>query len=152
MFMYLLNDSMFTIVMTMPCDIIGDITCVMWVLCKLLIVCGITCIISFSYVVCIIRITLTCFIQCNIVIELIISFLQILYPVYLIIISNTITIVMNRFIYVICVVKCSIIVFLIKIIFNIINMSFIIIAYVVLRRNLNIQNMCIISYTIALVM
>ena len=46
--------------MAMSCNIVSGITCIMYFLCKMLIVCGIKCITSFNYFVCVIRIVITC--------------------------------------------------------------------------------------------
>ena len=54
--MYLFNYIVFVIVMVMSCGIVSDITCIIYFLCKILLVCGIKCIISFTYVVCIISV------------------------------------------------------------------------------------------------
>ena len=51
---------MFIIVMAMSCNIVSDITCTIDFLCKALIVCGIKCIISSNYIVCVIIIVITC--------------------------------------------------------------------------------------------
>ena len=69
--MYLFNYIVFIFVMVMSCNVISVITCIMYFLCKILIVCGIKCVISFNYIVRVIRKVITCFI----VIEVIICFL-----------------------------------------------------------------------------
>ena len=60
MFINSFNYIMFVIVMVMSCDSISDITCMIYFLCKILVVCGIKCIFSFNYIVCAIRICITC--------------------------------------------------------------------------------------------
>ena len=58
--MYLFNYIVFIIVMVMSCNIVAYSTCIIDFLCKILVVCGIKCIISFNYIVCVIRIVITC--------------------------------------------------------------------------------------------
>ena len=58
----LFNYIMFIIVMVMSCGIVSDIARIIHFLCKIMIVRGIKCIISFGYIVCSIRIVITCFV------------------------------------------------------------------------------------------
>ena len=58
--MYSFNYIVFIIVMVMSCNIISYIPCIIYFLCKILVVCGIKCIISFNYIVCVIIIVITC--------------------------------------------------------------------------------------------
>ena len=60
--MFIFNYMMFIIVMIVSCNVIGDTTCIMYFICKILIVCGIKCIISFNCTVCVIITVITCFI------------------------------------------------------------------------------------------
>ena len=113
MFMYLFNYIMFVIVMIMSCNVIGYITRIEVLFSKILIISNIIWTIILSYIVCIIRVNGAMLINNNIISKVIIGLLYIWNFIYLIIISNIITIVINVFIYMICVIECSIILFLI---------------------------------------
>ena len=54
------NYFMFIIVMVMSCDSVSYITCIIYLLCKILIVCGIRSLIILGYIVCSIMIIITC--------------------------------------------------------------------------------------------
>ena len=60
MFIDSFNCIMLIIVMVMTCEIISYITYIIYFLCKILIVCGTKCIMSFYDIVCVIRIFITC--------------------------------------------------------------------------------------------
>ena len=72
----------------MSCNIVAYSTCIIDCLCKVLVVCGIKCITGFNYIVCVIRITITCSISRDIVIEVITGFLYIRCFIYLIVIKH----------------------------------------------------------------
>ena len=78
----------------MSCDIVSGIGCIIYFLCKTAIIGNVKCITSLGYIICTIRIIITCFVSCNIIIEVI---TRCLYTVmfHLIAISNIITIVIN---------------------------------------------------------
>ena len=111
--MYVFKYIMFIIIMVMPCGILSYITCIIYLLCEILVVCGIKCISFFLIIVCVIRIVITCLVWCNTVIEVIRSSFYTAYLIRLIAISNIITMVIDVLSYVICVFECSVIVFLI---------------------------------------
>ena len=52
----------FIIIINMLCDIISDIACVMYFLGEIMIVSGITCIMILGYIVCIMSVSITCFV------------------------------------------------------------------------------------------
>ena len=113
MFMYLFNYIMFVIVMIMSCNVIGYITRIEVLFSKILIISNIIWTIILSYIVCIIRVNGAMLINNNIISKVIIGLLYIWNFIYLIIISDIITIVINVFSYVIKFIECPIILFLI---------------------------------------
>ena len=52
----------FIIDVVMSCDVISDSTCITYFLCKIPVVSGMKCIIILGYIVCTIRIIITCFV------------------------------------------------------------------------------------------
>ena len=110
MLINLFNYIMFIIVMDMYCDIVSYITCAIHCLCKILIVCGIKCIIILGYIVCIISVNGIMFITNNIISKLIICGLYIVRFVYLIVIKNISLLLINMFVHVICVIEYYIII------------------------------------------
>ena len=74
--------------MVMSCDIISDITCIIYFLCKMIVVCGIKCIISFTYIVCVISVNGIMLMNSNTISKTIICFIYIMCFIYLLVISN----------------------------------------------------------------
>ena len=63
MFMYIFNHIMLIIVMVMSCDIISDIMCMFYFLCEIIVIIKINQFIYFSYIVSIISVNDTVFIN-----------------------------------------------------------------------------------------
>ena len=106
--------------MAMPCGILSCITCIIYFLCKILVVCGIKCIIILGYIVCIISVNGTMFINNNIINKIITCVLYIV--CFICLLLKTSVEYWLICLYVICVIEDSIIISFIHIIFNISNL------------------------------